>query len=49
MLLLGYTHFQVYYQYIVDLEYNKCRDPANLQLSSNWTSYTEEIYLCGVR
>ena len=31
----------------LDLEHSKCRDPANLNKTANWTVYDDEIFLCG--
>ena len=31
----------------LDLEYSKCRDPANKERTANWTVYEDRILLCG--
>jgi len=33
----------------VDYEFNRCRTPDNVLKNSDWTVYTDEIFLCGER
>lgn len=42
-----YMRSQVILIICLDFEYNKCRSPTNINKPSNWSAYTQDIFLCG--